>query len=91
METLIVKINNSANATHFIKLMKELKYVKSVDKDKPSQTSVKEYDWINPSRPAIDDEFEQMILEAEKDPLMTAEEAKAHTYKLIDKWNKKRK
>ena len=47
---------------------------------------VEEYNWINPSRSATDKEFEQMIVEAEKEKGIPAEVAREQTIKLLDKW-----
>ena len=52
-----------------------------------------EYNWVNPTRPATDEEFEQMIAEAEAEyeaglglPL---EEARLLTMKKLAEWRKK--
>lgn len=56
-----IEIDDIKNSEMFLNLLKHLDFVKSVRQLK------EEYDWLNPSRPATDDEFEQMIIEAEKE------------------------
>ena len=67
MQTLIVKTDTAANARFLAEFLKEVKIVKKVTiENKAPDTNARksEYDWINPSRPATNEEFEQMISEA---------------------------
>ncbi len=52
---------------------------------------IEEYNWINPSRPATDEEIDAMLDACENSPGLTTAEAKAETYKLLDEWQQKRK
>jgi hypothetical protein len=76
MQKVIVTIDDPANAKLFLKMVKQLNFVES------AKIEQAKYDWINPSRPATDDECEQMIAEAEKSPAMSAEEAQTYSLKL---------
>lgn len=51
----------------------------------------KPYDWINPSRPATDEEIDELIAASENSPLLSAEEARKLSKELIAKWQKERK
>lgn len=63
-------------------MVKQLSFVES------AQIEGEEYNWINPTRPATDEECEQMIKEAEESQSMTAEEAREYSLKLIKEWEK---
>lgn len=83
MKTLIVTTHSAANAKFMAAFLKTVKTVKSVVIDKKSKYSESEvlepemeYNWINPSRPATDKEFEQMITEAEAGKSFTTVELK---------------
>ena len=97
MPQIILETDTLAQAQFLSAFLKNVNIVKSVsiEPNKSSRNVVNEpaegYNWTNPSRPATDEEFEQMISECENSPSMTMEEAKKHTYKLLDKWNKRRK
>lgn len=97
METIIVKTENKTTAKLLLAFFKTIRLVKSVtlahDENKVSTVNepTAEYNWINPSRPATDDEIEKMLDECEKGPALTTEEAKAETYKFLDEWQRKRK
>jgi len=82
MQKVIVNIDNPADADLFLKMVERLAFVES------AKIEVKEYDWTNPSRPATEEECEQMILDAEASPSITAEEAHAYSLKLIEEWRK---
>ncbi len=82
MQKVIVNIDNPADADLFLKMVERLAFVES------AKIEVKEYDWTNPSRPATEEECEQMILDAEASPSITAEEAQAYSLKLIEEWRK---
>jgi len=94
MNRFIVETDSAANGKLLLRLMKEIKFVKSV---KPADKHIElptvgdaeeEYNWINPTRPATDEEFEQMISEAEKEQGIPAEKARKLTMKEIDRWMK---
>ena len=76
MQKVIVNISNPADASLFLKMVERLDFVESV------KIEGKEYNWINPTRPATEEECEQMIAEAEESPSMTAEEAQEYSLKL---------
>lgn len=82
MQKVIVNIANPADADLFIKMVERLTFVESAKIER------KEYDWINPTRPATEEECEQMILDAEASPSMSAEEAQEYSLKLIQEWQK---
>jgi len=82
MQKVIVNIENPADADIFLKMVERLAFVES------AKIEGKEYDWINPSRPATEEECEQMIIEAEQSPSISAEEAQEYSLKLIEEWRK---
>jgi len=85
MQKVIVNIDNPINAKLFLKMVKQLNFVESV------KIEGEEYDWINPKRPATNEECEQMIAEAEECPSMAAEQAKEYSLKLAkESWEGKR-
>jgi hypothetical protein len=79
MQRVVVNINNRENANLFVKIAEQMNFVKSV------KIEEEEYDWLNPTRPATDEEAEKMIQESENSPSMSAEEAREYTLKLIKK------
>lgn len=87
MNRFIVETDSAAKAKLFLSLMKELKFVKSVIPEN------KQYDWTNPSRPATDDEFEQMCREMDAEEEaglgMSTEDAKRKTMNKIKEWKRK--
>lgn len=92
MNTLLVTTDSLSNARQLASFLKNVKTVKSVTIDPPDKEL---YDWTNPSRPATDEEFEKMILEAEKEIEMglgiPAEAARKQTISRIKAWKQKRK
>jgi hypothetical protein len=78
MQKVIVNIDNPINANLFLRMVEQLNFVESV------KIEGEEYDWINPTRPATNEECEQMIAEAEESPSMTAEEAMEYSLKLTN-------
>lgn len=83
MQKVIVNIDNPTNANLFMKMAGQLNFVESVKIEDEG------YDWINPTRPATDEECEDMIAEAEESPSMAAEEAMEYSLKLSEKsWEK---
>jgi hypothetical protein len=77
MEQLIITIEGKSNVDLVIRLMRKFNFVKSIVREKnPSHKTppanvvsepVEEYNWIDPSRPATDEEFEQLAIEMEQD------------------------
>ena len=76
MKTLTITTTTDANANFLAAFLKTVKIVKSVVINKKTIPGLRdsevsepeeEYNWTNPSRPATDEEFEQMISEAEKE------------------------
>ena len=107
MEQLTITIEGKSNVDLIIRLMRKFNFVKSITRGASTssvtvksseQTKVEEpaeeYNWINPSRPATDEEFEQMISEAENEIAMglgiPAEEARKQTLEKIKKWKTKK-
>ena len=86
MQKVIVNIDNPADASLFMKMVKQLNFVDSV------KLEGKEYDWINPSRPATEEECEQMIAECESEYLagsfISIDEARKLTMDELAKWRK---
>ena len=77
MEQLIITIEGKSNADLLMQLMRKFNFVKSVIREKTSNRKSEginsvnepagEYNWINPTRPATDKEFEQLVVEMEQD------------------------
>ena len=97
METLIVTTDTVANAKFLANFLKTVKPVKSVlieKKEKYTEVSEpeEEYNWINPSRPATDEEFEQMCREMDDEEeaglFFTPEEVKAKALNTLKKWKR---
>ncbi len=73
MQTLIVKTDSVAHAKFLSSFLKTVGFVKSVFIE-PNAVSTHivsepavEYNWTNPSRPATDEEIDQLIIEMEND------------------------
>lgn len=94
MQTLIVKTESEAATKLLLAFLKTVRLVKSVTlvSSEVNASVVNEpatsYNWINPSRPATDEEIELMLNECEASPELTLEEAKALTLKEIREWKK---
>lgn len=92
MSRLTIEIDTVASAKQLAAILRKIKSVKKVtiEKNDSSGSIVNEpqepYDWTNPSRPATDEEFEQMITEAEAEESIPYEEAYKLTMKHLDKW-----
>ena len=101
MEQLVITIDGRSNADLLMRLPGKFNFVKSVSREKKTKflndmanvvsEPAGEYNWTNPTRPATDEEFEQMIAECEASPLLTAKEAEELTLKEIKAWRKSRK
>lgn len=99
MQTLIVTTENEAATKLLLAFLKTVRLVKSVTLASPeTNTSVvnessEPYNWIDPSRPATDEEIEQMLDECERQyangEFLTFEDAKSLTKKKIAEWKKK--
>jgi len=100
MPQIILETDTLAQAKFLSAFLKNVNIVKSVsiEPNKSSRNVVNEpaegYNWTNPSRPATDEEFEQMISEAEKEIELglgiPAEEAKKQTMQKIKTWKRKK-
>lgn len=97
MQKLIVTTENEAATKLLLAFLKTVRLVKSVTIFSPETkaTSVvnessEVYNWINPSRPATDEEIDLMLDECEASPELTLEEAKALTMKKLDAWIRKK-
>jgi hypothetical protein len=98
MKTLIIQTDTLANARLLLSFLKNVRIVQSVSvkgdiEKEPRVLGVKEsklkYNWTNPSRPATNEEIEQMLDECEKSKEYTVEEARRLTKKKISAWRKK--
>jgi pyruvate-formate lyase-activating enzyme len=90
MHTILLTTDTAANAKLLADFLATVKSVKSVSIDPVIKKE--EYNWTNPSRPATDEEFEQMIKEIENDKTeYTMEEVKSHVNKELKKWRRKKK
>ena len=91
MHTILLTTDTAANAKLLADFLSTVKSVKSVSIN-PMVNKGEEYNWTNPSRPATDEEFEQLAKEMEQDKgEYTLEEAKALSTKKIKKWLKEKK
>ena len=101
MEQLIIILEGKTNAELLMRLLSKFNFVKSVTREKiPSADAANivnepatEYNWINPSRPATDEEIEQMLDECDRQyangEFLTLEDSKSLTKKKIAEWKKK--
>ena len=96
MRTLIVKTENETAAKLLLAFLKTVRLVKSISlvPDEGQADILQEpeagYNWLNPSRPATDEEIEKMLEECEKSPLLTSKEAKKRTAKELKEWRAKK-
>ena len=86
MQKVIVNINDLTNADLFLKMVEQLNFVES------ARIEGESYDWINPTRPATEEECEQMIAECEAEYkvglYVPIEDARKQTLDEIEKWRK---
>ena len=86
MQKVIVNIDNPTNAGLFLKMVEQLNFVES------AKIEDKEYDWLNPTRPATDEECEAMVAECEAEYeaglFIPIEDARKQTMKEIEEWGK---
>lgn len=75
MKHLLVDIESTRNLEAFLKVVESLDFVKSVklvnvDQDESESSTLREpqvaYDWINPSRPASENEIDELIQRMDK-------------------------
>lgn len=92
-ETPDFETDSAENAKFLAKFLKTVRSVKKITIECSSiaKEPVEEYDWINPSRPATEEEIEQMLDECEKSPLLTSKEARELTQKKLKDWKEKQK
>ena len=91
MQRLIIETDSAVNADFLASFLRTVRSVKKVVVEKPTgkaEEPTEPYNWTNPSRPATDEEFEQMISEAEAEEGIPAKEARALTMKKIAEWKK---
>lgn len=89
MHTILLTTDTEAHAKALADFLSNVKTVKSVSID-PEVS--KEYNWINPSRPATDEEFEQLAVEMERDKgEYTLEESKRFVTKELKAWRRRKK
>ena len=88
MHTVLLTTDTASNAKQLADFLSKVNTVKSVSID---HNKKEKYNWINPSRPATDDEFEQMITECEEGGTLTLQEAQKLSTDKIKKWIKKQK
>ena len=86
MHKVIVNIDDPSNADLFLKMVEQLTFVES------ARIEGESYDWINPKRPATEEECEQMISECEAEYnaglYIPIEDARKQTLDEIEKWRK---
>ncbi len=87
MHAITVTTDTAANAKFLAFFLKKVRYVKSVSVNPPLKGK---FNWISPSRPATDEELEQMLAECEASALLSAEEARKKTLREIKEWRKQR-
>ncbi len=89
MHTILLTTDTKAHAKELADFLSNVKTVKSVSID-PNES--KEYNWINPSRPATDAEFEQLAVEMEKDKgEHSPKEVVSFVTKELKAWRRKKK
>lgn len=101
MEQLIITIEGKSNADLLMRLMRKFNFVKSVIRDTSAgsvsgvvskQAKAEGYNWINPTRPATDEEFEQLAVEMEQDKEENSpEQVVSFVNKELKAWRKKKK
>ena len=98
MSTLIVKTENAAAAKLLMAFLKTVRLVKSItlssDEGKTNVLNepAGEYNWINPARPATEEEIEQMLDECENDTgEYSSEEVMKGVKDRLSEWRKNKK
>ncbi|MFH1320755.1 MAG: hypothetical protein ABII90_08905 [Bacteroidota bacterium] len=95
MTRLTIETDNAANAKFLASFLKNHKLVRTVviekkrDKTDIVQEPTEEYNWINPSRPATDEEIEQMLADCEKGKEIPAKISRARNLKKFKEWQQK--
>lgn len=91
MYRVILETETHAIAKSIAEFLKNLKNVKSVTMEKEISG---EYDWINPSRPATDEEIEQMLAEGDAEykagSFSNSEQALKESSEIVKQWKKKK-
>lgn len=97
MQTLIVKTESEAATKLLLAFLKTVRLVKSVTlvSSEVNAGVVNEpatsYNWINPSRPATDEEIELMLNECEASSSYTSDEVMDFVKAELKEWRKKKK
>jgi len=86
MTQYIITLKKSKVSDAFLNFIKNLDFVNSVEEINGEAKPLKAQDWAKPGRPATDEEFEQMIKEAEKDKGLSYDEAKNITKAYFEEW-----
>ncbi|MFH1319585.1 MAG: hypothetical protein ABII90_02900 [Bacteroidota bacterium] len=95
MTRLTIETDNAASAKFLASFLKNHKLVRTVviekkgDKIETVQEPAEEYNWINPSRPATDEEIEQMLTECEKGKGIPSEVSRTKNLKKFKEWQQK--
>ncbi|RLD55422.1 MAG: hypothetical protein DRJ05_12970 [Bacteroidetes bacterium] len=82
MSQYILTLSDDKATPPFLDFIRNLDFIKKVEHLKALAND----DWAKPGRPAIDEEFEQMIVRAEKSKSLSLSEAKKMTRKRFDEW-----
>jgi hypothetical protein len=89
MHTILLTTDTEAHAKALADFLSNVKTVKSISVD-PEVS--KKYNWINPTRPATDEEFEQLAVEMEKDKgEHSPKEVVSFVTKELKAWRRKKK
>lgn len=89
MHTILLTTDTEAHAKALADFLSNVKTVKSVSIDPEVD---KPYNWTNPTRPATEEEFEQLAVEMEQDKgEYSLKEAKELSAKKIKEWMKGQK
>ncbi|MBI3500770.1 MAG: hypothetical protein HY063_03165 [Bacteroidetes bacterium] len=97
MRAFIVKTESEAAAKLLLAFLKTVRLVKSItpvaDETKTGVVNepAEEYNWINPDRPATEEEIEKMLEECEAEEGIPAKEAREKTLKELREWETTRK
>lgn len=102
MEQLVITIEGKSNTDLLMRLLTKFNFVKSISRETtPKQAKVQKkivnepteaYNWTNPSRTATDEEFENLVLEIEKDKgEYSVEEVMSFVNEELSAWRKKKK
>lgn len=89
MSQYLLTISDNRAALSFLDFVKNLDFILNVEQVEESFEPLSKEDWIKPGRPATDEEFEQMLKEAEESKDLSIEEAMELSEKRYNEWSKK--